>query len=257
MRSLTFLLLPAATAALRLSATALPVLFRPHSRALTIPMAEKGPGGPAALIGFASDRAAGLAVAGGLGFMAEKVAVRMPISLSPLLYATAFGIAIGNTLRLIDPEMKAMAPTAVGMSFAKRRLLRAGIILYGAKVTFAKILGIGLPGLLTDLYCVSSTLALGFGLGRALGLSEALVTLIATGSAICGCSAVAATQPIINAEAHEVACAVGVVVLCGTLAMFIYPALHAAVPALAGNARLMGARQKHTPPAAPMSTCIL
>jgi len=31
--------------------------------------------------------------------------------------------------------MKSMAPTAVGMSFAKRRLLRAGIILYGAKVT--------------------------------------------------------------------------------------------------------------------------
>ena len=97
-----------------------------------------------------------------------------------------------------------------------------------------------MPGLLTDLYVVSSTLALGFGLGRALGLSEALVTLIATGSAICGCSAVAATQPIINAEAHEVACAVGVVVLCGTLAMFIYPALHAAVPALAANARLTG-----------------
>ena len=54
---------------------------------------------------------------------------------------------------------------------------------------------------------------------------EALVTLVSTGSAICGCSAVAATQPIINAEAHEVAAAVGVVVLCGTLAMFIYPAL--------------------------------
>ena len=78
-----------------------------------------------------------------------------------------------------------MAPTAVGMSFAKRRLLRAGIILYGAKVTFAKILGIGLAGLLTDLYVVSSTLAIGFGLGRLLNLSEALVTLIATGSAIC------------------------------------------------------------------------
>ena len=54
-----------------------------------------------------------------------------------------------------------------------------------AKVTFGAILGIGLPGLLTDLYVVSSTLALGFGLGRLLNLSEALVTLIATGSAIC------------------------------------------------------------------------
>ena len=138
--ALMFLILPAAAAALRLPVTALPgpALFRPHRRALTLPsMAETGSAetGPAALVGFASDRAAGLAVAGGLGFVAEKVASRVPISLSPLLYATAFGIAIGNTLRLIDPEMKAMAPTAVGMSFAKRRLLRAGIILYGAKVT--------------------------------------------------------------------------------------------------------------------------
>ena len=136
------LILPAAIAALRLPVTALPApaILRPHAHALrttTIPMAETSSGetGPAALLGFASDRAAGLAVAGGLGFVAEKVASRVPISLSPLLYATAFGIAIGNTLRLIDPEMKAMAPTAVGMSFAKRRLLRAGIILYGAKVT--------------------------------------------------------------------------------------------------------------------------
>ena len=128
----------------------------------------------------------------------------VPISLSPLLYATAFGIAIGNTLRLFDPEMKAMAPTNVGMAFAKRRMLRAGIILYGAKVTFGKILGIGLAGLLTDLYVVSSTLLIGFGLGNLLGLSAALTTLISTGSAICGCSAVAATQPIIQAEAHEV-----------------------------------------------------
>ena len=36
------------------------------------------------------------------------------------------------------------------------------------------------------------------------------------------------------------AAAVGVVVLCGTLAMFIYPALFAAVPALAASPRLMG-----------------
>ena len=66
-------------------------------------------------------------------------------------------------------------------------------------------------------------------LGRTVRASHRGYVVITAG----GCSAVAATQPIINAEAHEVACAVGVVVLCGTLAMFIYPALHAAVPALA------------------------
>ncbi len=191
-------------------------------------------------VGFVKDRAAGVAVAGTIGYCGEYMASRVPISLSPLLYATAFGIILGNTLRLFDPQMSRMKPTAVGMQFAKRRLLRAGIILYGAKVTFAKILGIGLPGLLTDLYSVSSTLLIGFALGRALGLSSALTTLISTGSAICGCSAVAATQPIIDAEAHEVAAAVGVVVLCGTAAMFLYPALYTAVPSLAANPRLMG-----------------
>lgn len=197
---------------------------------------------PATLGGFVKDRIPGLAFAGALGFTGEYVSQRMPISLSPLLYATALGIIIGNAVRFAssDAVERTLAPTVVGRDFAKRRLLRAGIILYGAKLTFAKILGIGLPGLLTDLYVVSSTLALAFGLGRLLGLSETLTTLIGTGSAICGCSAVAATQPIINAEAHEVAAAVGVVVLCGTVAMFAYPALYQAVPALSANPKLMG-----------------
>ena len=162
---------------------------------LSLPAMAAADNGPAALGGFVKDRAAGLALAGGIGFVAEATASSVAVSLSPLLYATAFGIALGNVVRLWDPEMKSLAPTAVGMQFAKKRMLRAGIILYGAKVTFGKLLGIGLPGLLTDLYAVVSTLLLGFALGRALGLTESLTTLIATGSAICGCSAVAATQP--------------------------------------------------------------
>ncbi|KAL3933856.1 MAG: hypothetical protein SGPRY_000096 [Prymnesium sp.] len=201
-----------------------------------------------ASLGFVRERSAGLAVAGSLGWLAEKAASSAPISLSPLLYATAFGILIGNTIRLFDSEMKLLDPADRGMQFAKKRLLRGGIILYGAKVTFGRMLSIGLPGLLADLYVVSSTLLIGFSLGRALQLSGALVTLISTGSAICGCSAVAATQPIIDAESHEappshharVAAAVGVVVLCGTLAMFIYPALFKLVPSLAADPRLMG-----------------
>ena len=195
-----------------------------------------------AVTGFLQDRAPGLAVAGTIGFAGELIASNMQkiVALSPLLYATAIGIVVGNIMRIWDPELKRLSPAAEGMVFAKKRLLRAGIILYGAKITFAKIMGIGWAGLLTDLYVVSSTLALGFGLGRLLGLSPPLTTLISTGSAICGCSAVAATQPIINAEAHEVAAAIGVVVLCGTAAMFLYPALFQIVPALSADARLMG-----------------
>jgi len=209
----------------------------PHLAGLAMSEAARS---PAAAAGFVRDRAVGLALAGSIGFAGECLAKSVSVSLSPLLYATAIGIAIGNVLRIFDPSLTRLAPAAAGMTFAKKRLLRAGIILYGAKITFAKILGIGLPGLLADLYVVTSTLALGFALGHILGLSKALTTLISTGSAICGCSAVAATQPIINAEAHEVAAAIGVVVLCGTSAMFLYPALFKAVPALAADPRLMG-----------------
>jgi uncharacterized membrane protein YadS len=127
-----------------------------------------------------------------------------------------------------------------GVRFSKARLLRAGIVLYGAKLTVQKIVGIGAAGLLADLYSVSSTLVLGLSVGRWLGMDDALTTLIATGSAICGCSAVAAAQPIVDAEAHQVAAAVGTVVLCGTSAMFIYPFLWRSVPWLAGNSQLMG-----------------
>ena len=101
-------------------------------------------------------------------------------------------------------------------------------------------MGVGAAGLLADLYSVWSTLALGLALGKWLKMDEALTVLIATGSAICGCSAVAATQPILDAESHHVAAAVGTVVLCGTSAMFIYPALQQAVPTLAASNQLMG-----------------
>ena len=138
------------------------------------------------------------------------------------------------------PAHDAQRFVAPGVAFAKQRLLRLGIILYGAKLTVAKIMGIGAAGLLADLYSVGSTLGLGLALGHWLRLDAKLTVLIATGSAICGCSAVAATQPIVQAEPHQVAAAVGTVVLCGTAAMFIYPWLYRAVPWLSSDPRLMG-----------------
>ena len=72
-----------------------------------------------AAVGFVKDRAAGVAVVGSIGFVAEATARTLPISLSPL------------------------KPAEMGMVFAKKRLLRAGIILYDAKISFDKILAIG------------------------------------------------------------------------------------------------------------------
>ena len=184
---------------------------------------------PRGAVTFVADRAPGVALTAAIAYAAEvcrhchktqlpvvtnfpllsicrsrvKATAKHTTGLSPLLWASLGGIIIGTTLRALDGGRRTAAMLDPGVTFAKARLLRMGIVLYGAKLTVQKILGIGAAGFLADLYSVGSTLTLGFGLGRALGLADPLTALISTGSAICGCSAVAATQPIVEAEPHE------------------------------------------------------
>ena len=184
---------------------------------------------------YCTDRIPGVGVAWIIAVGATRIADRTAVS--PLLWASVLGIGAGSVARA---STRSTALTC-GVGFAKARLLRLGIILYGLKLSVQQISGIGIAGLLADLFTVTSTMALGLLIGvRAMGLAPPLASLIATGAAICGCSAVAAAQPVVDGEAHEVAAAVGTVVFCGTLAMFLYPALYANVGFLAANPRLMG-----------------
>lgn len=184
----------------------------------------------------ALNRMPGLVLAGGIACAADSIAART--ALSPLLWAAVLGIGIRAIMpRSSSPGSRFMA----GIAFAKARLLRLGIILYGVKLTVQHIASIGAAGLLTDLFTLCTALPLGTLLGtKILGLDAPLAVLISTGAAICGCSAVAATQPVVQAESHEVAAAVGTVVLCGTAAMFLYPFLYRTVPFLAADPRLTG-----------------
>lgn len=179
-----------------------------------------------------SKRAPGLWLTYGIAMVAEELAKRT--ALSPLLWAAV----VGMMGKAAWPSSVWKMPVS-GISFAKARLLRLGIVCYGVKLTVQQIAGIGAAGFLTDLFTVSTALPLGIFLGRALGIAAPLATLISTGAAICGCSAVAAAQPIVEGESHEVAAGVGTVVLCGTCAMFLYPLFYTHVPFLAADPRLM------------------
>jgi uncharacterized integral membrane protein (TIGR00698 family) len=191
------------------------------------------------IIQFCADRAPGVALSVALAQISQAMAATsMGAHVSPLLWATILGMAYGNLLH--TPAAKQSLST--GIKFSKARLLRLGIILYGFKITLQQIAGIGLAGLGTDIFMVASTLTMGIVLGtKWLGLSESMSTLIGSGAAICGCSAVLATQPVVGkCESHEVSAAVGTVVLGGTLSMFLYPFLFKALPFLAASPKLMG-----------------
>lgn len=138
-----------------------------------------------------------------------------------LTLAIGGGIVLGNTLY---PRLAARADPGVGV--ARHWLLRAGIVLYGLRLTLADITAIGLGGVLVDVAMLTSTFLLAGWLGtRWLGLERNTSLLIGAGSAICGAAAVLATQPVLKARNDQAAVAVASVVVFGTLAMVVYPLL--------------------------------
>lgn len=142
--------------------------------------------------------------------------------LSPLTLAILLGLIAGNTL------FPAIAPRAGrGVDFAKTTLLRTGIVLYGFRVTFQQIAGVGVAGILIDAVMVASVFGLAVWLGtRWFRLDRETSMLIGAGSAICGAAAVMATEPVVKGQAHKVSVAVATVVVFGTLGMFAYPLMY-------------------------------
>ena len=135
---------------------------------------------------------------------------------SALTLAILFGMVVGNTV-----YPKIWQPCDGGVIFAKQHLLRLGIILYGFRLTFAQIADVGVSGILIDVLTLSSTFFIACFLGqKVFGLDKHTSWLIGAGSSICGAAAV------LKAEASKVTVAVATVVIFGTIAIFLYPAMY-------------------------------
>ncbi|WP_155019451.1 YeiH family protein [Enterobacter hormaechei] len=140
---------------------------------------------------------------------------------SALTLAILLGMVVGNT---VYPHIWKSCDG--GVIFAKH-LLRLGIILYGFRLTFSQIADVGVSGIAIDVLTLSSTFLLACFIGQKIfGLDKQTSWLIGAGSSICGAAAVLATEPVVKAEASKVTVAVATVVIFGTLAIFLYPAMY-------------------------------
>ncbi|HEY1393637.1 MAG TPA: YeiH family protein [Methylibium sp.] len=140
---------------------------------------------------------------------------------SALTLAIALGILAGNT---VYPRIaQSCGP---GIAIAKQNLLRAGVVLYGLRLTVQDLGRVGLSGVLVDALVLTSTFALAHWIGhRWLGLDRKTTMLIGAGSSICGAAAVMATERVVKARAEQVTVAVATVVVFGTLSVLLYPLL--------------------------------
>jgi len=167
----------------------------------------------------------GLALAGALAAVSIALgesAWLQSRGISALTLAIVLGMLAGNT---VYPRLAGAA--APGVAFSKQRLLRLGIVLYGLRLTFQDIGQVGVAGIAIDAAMLCSTFGLACWLGtRVFGLERRTAMLIGAGSAICGAAAVMAAEPVVRGRAGQVTVAVSTVVVFGTLAMFLYPALY-------------------------------
>jgi len=146
------------------------------------------------------------------------------LGISPLIIGIVLGMIYANTLRNKLPQQ-----WHAGIVFSTKTILRAGIVLYGFRLTFQSIEEVGINGIIISFLIVSLTFIIGYIVGvKFLKLDKETTILTSAGSSICGAAAVLATEPVINAKPYKSAIAVSTVVLFGTIAMFLYPFLYKA-----------------------------
>ncbi len=145
----------------------------------------------------------------------------------PYLEAIVVAILLGMALRAVwtpGPRWRS------GVAYSAKQLLEVAVALLGASVTMAVIASTGIVLLAAIVIIVVLTLAVSYGISRALGLSARLSILVACGNSICGNSAIAAVAPVIGASSDEIASSISFTAILGVIIVLGLPVL---IPLLA------------------------
>ncbi len=129
-------------------------------------------------------------------------------------HALGLGLVIALSFGTPFPELSGK-PT--------KYLLQTSVVLLGFGMDLSVVYKAGKDGILFTIATIFGTLALGFLVGKLLGVKAKTSTLISSGTAICGGSAIAAVGPAINAEADEMSVSLGTVFVLNSIALFLFP----------------------------------
>lgn len=135
-----------------------------------------------------------------------------------------FALLLGMAFHFLHEEGRCVA----GIEFAARNVLRVGVALLGVRITIDQIAGLGFGPVLTVVVGVFTTILVGWGLARLLGLRLSLGVLSGGSVAICGASAALAISSVLPRNAaleRDTILTVVAVTSLSTVAMVLYPLL--------------------------------
>ncbi len=133
-----------------------------------------------------------------------------------------FALLLGMAFQFLSQEGRC----AHGIEVASKDVLRIGVALLGARITFDQIVGLGIGPMAAVVLGVVLTVVVGAIAGWAMGLGSKFGVLSGGAVAICGASAALAIASILpkdeQSERDTIFTVIGVTTL-STIAMIIYP----------------------------------
>ncbi len=142
------------------------------------------------------------------------MAARWPDNAAPFSLGLGVILALGG---LIEPG-------AWGKTVSKY-LIQICVILLGFTMDFHKVMAAGLSGLAFAAGTIVFVFSLGWVLGRVLKTDSKITTLVSSGTAICGGSAIAAVSSVIGSSAAQTSVALATIFILNGVALYVFPPL--------------------------------
>lgn len=103
------------------------------------------------------------------------------------------------------------------------KILQTSIVLMGFGMSLSAVISSSKTGFLETIVSVTTVMIFGILLGKLFKVEKNITLLIASGTAICGGSAIAAIAPILNSKNYQNSFALIVVFVLNAVALFLFP----------------------------------
>jgi uncharacterized integral membrane protein (TIGR00698 family) len=159
----------------------------------------------------------------GLALTAALAAVATFIGgMAPVIGAPVVAVVGGMALSSVRRPSAAVRP---GILFVSKRVLQGSVVVMGLGLSLGQVWSTGARSLPELVGTLAAALVVAALAGRMLGLPADQRTLIGVGTAICGASAIAAVDAVIDAEEADVSYAIATIFTFNVVAVLLYPSL--------------------------------
>ncbi len=139
------------------------------------------------------------------------------LNLNYVVLGILVGVVVTNTIGI-------PAFAAAGVKTA-RFVLKMGVIMLGARYSFAELAKLGVYSIWLIGIFVLGTVVMVLWLGGLFKQPKSMTGVLSAGMGVCGVSATVAVAPVVKAKSEEMAYTIGTILSFGIICMFIFPTI--------------------------------